>query len=276
MTSTPSRPGATCTAACRESLRGLASPDSESTRAVHTARPGREGVTCSVAVASAPAPGAGTVARASSRPSSSTRTVIAVPRGSPERMRTRTGAASPTRALGEVSTSATARSGPGEAPTTTACTGAPSARAAATGSVPAFTTPSLTTMTPSGRRSTGAAASAASASPRAVDCAGTAAESPSSDAANRRVSTVARPRRAPAISRTARAATSARVGPPGVAGRSMLAEVSSRTVTRRPEAGSTRSSTGCASSHASVTSTAARRTPSTRRSAAGTGGSENR
>lgn len=55
----------------------------------------------------------------------------------------------------------------------------------------------------------------------------------------------------------------------------MLAETSSSTVTRRPAAGSARSSTGWASSQASVTRAAPRRIASSRRMPRGSGGVPN-
>jgi hypothetical protein len=199
-----------------------------------------------------------------------------VPRGSVLVTRTRTGVASPTRALAEASMPGTARSSPPPPPTTSACTGSPSARAAATGSSPAFTVPSLTTTTPAACSAAGDAASAASASPSAVvPGPGAAAESGARPEAKLITSTLARPRHARLISATARSATTARVAPPGATGSCMLRERSSSTTRcgRPPRA---RSSTGWASSHSRSTSAATRSRVRARRASAGTGGTTKR
>src|SRR5262245_29694173 len=276
-TSTPSLPGATGTATPCASSSGERSPASGETRAVQRARPARAGTTRSSATASAPGPGAAIVLRASTRPWSSSRTSIGVPAGSSLTTRTRTGVASPTRASLEASTPAMPRSWPAGSPTSRPCTGTPSARAAATGSSPAFTAPSVSRMTPSGRRSTGIRPNAASAEPGAVAERSLAprALSARSEPANAPSSTWARPRRPARSSPTARSAAASRVPPPGRSGCSMLSERSRSTSTRVPEAGSARSSTGIASSHASTPSEIARRTASSRRASSASGGERN-
>src|SRR5262245_11187856 len=166
---------------------------------------------------------------------------------------------------------------PAGSPTSSPCTGTPSARAAATGSSPAFTAPSETRITPSGRRSAGRRASAASALPGAVAERSPAprALSASSPDANADSSSCTRPRSAERSSRTAFSAAAWRGPPPARSGRSMLVERSSSTTTRVPEVGSERSSTGMASSHTSTASDSARIAVRSRRELPVSGGSRN-
>ncbi len=271
--STPIRPGATWTATWRALLVALASPAIESARTVHSARPGRSGMTWNSAVASAPSPGAITVARSRSAAPSMSRSVTGVPRGSRVVTRARTVVARPTWASAADSTSVTARSGPPATPTRSACTGTPRARAAAAGSSPALTAPSLTTTTPPARCPSAERASSVSASPIAVPSRASGAAP--RRAANGTTSTAARPRQARGRPATASSAACERGPAPGAAGSSMLAERSSSTTMWRP-APLERSSTGCASSHASSTSAAMRSAGSPRRASAGSGGIENR
>ena len=116
-------------------------------RAVHTASPGRAGVTRSSATASAPGPGEITVVCASSRAPSLSVTGIATPRGSPlvTRIAHRRGLADAGAGRG-FHLAHRAVDAPA-LPASTVCTGTPERARRPTGSAPALTTPSLTTTT---------------------------------------------------------------------------------------------------------------------------------